>query len=187
MGRAVLAVRLVPFLKTNKQMSDRFKGGRMNPRDAISFIKHKYENGMEFFSGEKIEKAEGISEILKQMGYGMDVQVTAILMDIQSDVEATDAEIMEQGSMEVLQAVKLIAMENGCKKEEYMQLVRKSILAHPVKLAEHLYRLRNADELSITELDKLILETEDYYLKCAKDTEFYEAIFEELVKVKGIR
>jgi (p)ppGpp synthase/HD superfamily hydrolase len=158
----------------------------MNPREAINFIKQKYQTGMDFFGDGRVKKAKGIAEILKQMGYGLDVQVTAILMDIQTDVEVTDSELMEQGSMEVLQALKLLARESGCAKEEYMQLVIKSILAHPVKLAEHLYRLRNGDELSKTELDKLIRETEDYYLKCAKDTDFYEAIFEELVRVKGI-
>lgn len=139
---------------------------------------------MDYHGDDYMEKIEGVAHLLSELGYGLEYRITAIFRYMMSDTDATNTDILKYSSMEILEALKLLQEPRNCEKIKYLYGIKGNMLAFPVKMAEHLYDLRNRKKKKKREIAALIHESEDYYLKCAHDTIFYEPIFMELIKCK---
>ena len=153
--------------------------------DAVEFVNVKYSN-IEKIKGDKfINELTGVADILNKKGYGLEYRIAALFRNLLRDTEVRHDEVMDNSSMEVLEAVQLLNRSLECDMYKYIDGVSSNILAHPVHLAEHLYDLKNAGVKSSDEIKKLIKKSEKYYVSCAQGTQFYESIMKELGKLKS--
>ncbi len=151
---------------------------------ALGFVKAEYRKNVDTAGNGLIEELTGVSDILEEMGYSMEYRLTAILRNLLRDTQAKPDEILTYSSMDVLEAVQLLTKAVNCDMVKYVDNIKSNILALPVKLAEHLYHLRNVAGKSIQEIDALVKESRKYYTKCAKGTKFYDPILQALMKLK---
>ncbi|MFO7612260.1 MAG: hypothetical protein R6W99_07240 [Clostridia bacterium] len=156
----------------------------MRYEKTIEFVRSEYGKGMEYADEKALAPLIGAAEILEDFGYGLEFRVAAILMNVLMDTEAKPDDVISLSSMEVLEAVQIMSNHNGCSPEASMDAIKNNLLAHPVKLAEHLYSIRNSRNLTSVEKKKLLHVSEDFYLRCAQGTLFYEPIFKELLNMK---
>ena len=61
-----------------------------------------------------------VSEIVRNQGYGMDYQITALFHDLLEDTDATEEEIFDLGGARVLEAVRLLTKQEGYVMAEYV-------------------------------------------------------------------
>lgn len=105
-----------------------------------------------------------VCEYVKEKGYGIDYQITALFHDLLEDTDATDDEILKYGSPEILEAVKLLTKEKGYDMAEYIGKIKQNDIAFQVKSADRLHNLRSAFITSTEFKRKYILETVDWYM-----------------------
>ena len=151
---------------------------------AIEFMIYEYNKTMDYHCDEYMDRIRGVARVLDELGYGLEHRITALFRFMMNDTDATSADLLKYSSMDVLEALKLLQEPRNCEKIKYLYNIKGNMLAFPVKMAEHLYDLRNRKKKKKKEIEALIHESEDYYLKCAHDTIFYEPMFMELVKCK---
>ena len=111
-----------------------------------------------------ITHPEAVSCLLKEKGYGTDVQIAGLFHDLLEDTDASEAEIEALGGKAVLQAVRLLTKQPGYVMAEYMAGIRANPMAKVVKAADRLHNLRCAVVCSEAFKRKYILESIDWYL-----------------------
>lgn len=111
-----------------------------------------------------ITHPEGVAQIVREHGYGIQYQITALFHDLLEDTDAQEQEILEIGGQKVLDAVKLLTKEKGYVMQEYVGNIRKNQMAFTVKGADRLHNLRSAMSADEKFKRKYIKESVEWYL-----------------------
>lgn len=131
---------------------------------ALDFASVKHKGQFRIGGDEYITHPIAVAEIVRQRGYGIDFQITALFHDLLEDTDARESEIVAYGSEEILKAVKLLTKEKGYSMENYIAKIRGNEMAFAVKGADRLHNLRCAVVASTEFKRKYILESVDWYL-----------------------
>lgn len=132
--------------------------------NALSFATEKHKGQFRVGGDEYITHPMAVAEIVKEQGYGIDVQIAALFHDLLEDTDATESEILKLGNEEILKAVKLLTKKKGYNMAEYVAGIRQNKIAFAVKAADRLHNLRCAFVTNTEFKRKYILETVDWYL-----------------------
>lgn len=132
--------------------------------NAIRFAAEKHKGQFRIGGDEYITHPMAVAEIVRQNGYGIDVQIAALFHDLLEDTDATENEILALSNENVLEAVKLLTKQKGYVMESYVSAIRKNEMAFSVKGADRLHNLRCAFACDEDFKRRYILETVDWYL-----------------------
>ena len=131
---------------------------------ALAFAQRKHEGQFRIGGDPYITHPMAVAQIVKDEGYGMDYQITALFHDLLEDTDATEEEILEIGGADVLEAVKLLTKQKGYVMADYIAGIRGNKIAFAVKAADRLHNLNSAGCTDTDFKRKYILETVDWYL-----------------------
>lgn len=131
---------------------------------ALLFAKEKHKGQFRIGGDEYITHPVAVAEIVRQQGYGTDVQITALFHDLLEDTDAKESEIITYGNEEILKAVKALTKQKGYNMAEYIAGIRQNETAFAVKAADRLHNLRCALVANTEFKRKYIFETVDWYL-----------------------
>ena len=81
--------------------------------NALRFAAEKHKGQFRIGGDEYITHPMAVAEIVRQNGYGIDVQIAALFHDLLEDTDATESEILKFGNEEILKAVKLLTKQKG--------------------------------------------------------------------------
>ena len=102
----------------------------------------KMHKGQYRIGGEEyITHPVAVAKKVKDLGYGLDYQITALFHDLLEDTQATEEEILRLSSPEVLEVVKILTKYEGYDMAEYVSNIRKNKMAFVVKSADRLHNL----------------------------------------------
>ena len=132
--------------------------------NALRFAAEKHKGQFRIGGDEYITHPMAVAEIVRQNGYGIDVQIAALFHDLLEDTDATESEILKFGNEEILKAVKLLTKQKGYDMAEYVAGIRQNEIAFTVKAADRLHNLRCALVTDTEFKRKYIFETVDWYL-----------------------
>ena len=132
--------------------------------NALRFAAEKHKGQFRIGGDEYIIHPMAVAEIVRQNGYGIDVQIAALFHDLLEDTDATENEILALSNENVLEAVKLLTKQKGYVMESYVSAIRKNEMAFSVKGADRLHNLRCAFACDEDFKRRYILETVDWYL-----------------------
>ena len=136
---------------------------------AIEFATQKHKGQKRRGGEDYISHPIAVYEMVKKQGYGEDYQITALFHDLLEDTDATEKEILEYGSQNVLTAVKLLTKEKGYDMQKYIEGIKSNPIAFVVKSADRLHNLQCAIVTDMEFKRKYILETVDWYLDFSQD------------------
>ena len=135
---------------------------RYQKAEAFATEKHK---GQFRIGGEPyIMHPLAVAEIVRNQGYGMDYQITALFHDLLEDTDATEEEIFDLGGARVLEAVRLLTKQEGYVMAEYVAGIRTNPIAFVVKAADRLHNLRTAFCTDEAFRRAYVLETRQWYM-----------------------
>ena len=97
---------------------------------ALEFAKEKHKGQFRIGGEEYITHPVEVSQIVRQNGYGIDFQITALFHDLLEYTDAKEEEILAYGNEEILKAVKLLTKKKGYNMAEYVKNIRKNELPH---------------------------------------------------------
>lgn len=132
--------------------------------NALKFATLKHKGQIRIGGDEYITHPMAVAEIVRQNGYGIDVQIAALFHDLLEDTDAKESEILFYGNEEILKAVKLLTKQKGYNMAEYVAGIRQNETAFAVKAADRLHNLRCALVTDTEFKRKYIFETVDWYL-----------------------
>lgn len=132
--------------------------------NALRFAAEKHKGQFRIGGAEYITHPMAVAEIVRQNGYGIDIQIAALFHDLLEDTDATENEILALSNENVLEAVKLLTKQKGYVMESYVSAIRKNEMAFSVKGADRLHNLRCAFACDEDFKRRYILETVDWYL-----------------------
>lgn len=128
-------------------------------------LAEKKHRGQTRIGGEPyITHPEEVARIVREHGYGIEVQITALFHDLLEDTDTQEQEIMEIGGRKVLDAVKILTKKKGYVMQEYIDGIRENQLAFTVKGADRLHNLRSAMCTDEKFKRKYIKESVEWYL-----------------------
>ena len=133
-------------------------------QQALAFATKKHMGQKRIGGEDYISHPIAVCEMVKNQGYGEDFQITALFHDLLEDTNATEEEILQLGSQEILTAVKLLTKQKGYDMAEYIRAIKANHIAFIVKSADRLHNLQCALITGVEFKRKYILETIDYYL-----------------------
>ena len=131
---------------------------------ALAFAKEKHRGQKRIGGDDYITHPIAVAEIVKSQGYDETYQITALFHDLLEDTDATEDEILQYGSHEVLTAVKLLSKTSGYVMAEYIEGIKQNPIAFAVKAADRLHNLQCAVMAGEEFKRRYILETVDWYL-----------------------
>ena len=131
---------------------------------ALEFANLKHKGQKRIGGSDYISHPIAVCEMVKEKGYGLNYQITALFHDLLEDTSATEEEILKLGGEEVLTAVKLLTKTKGYDMQEYISAIKNNDIARVVKTADRLHNLQCALVTSVEFKRKYILETIDWYL-----------------------
>lgn len=131
---------------------------------ALQFAREKHKGQLRIGGDEYITHPMAVAEIVRQKGYGIDVQIVALFHDLLEDTDATEEEIVFYGNEEILKAVRLLTKQKDYDMAEYVAGIRQNETAFAVKGADRLHNLRCAVVADTDFKRKYIFETVDWYL-----------------------
>ena len=153
---------------------------------ALEFAREKHKGQKRIGGDDYISHPIAVREMIKNQGYGEDYQITALFHDLLEDTNATEEDILQYGSEEILVAVKLLTKEKGYDMDEYMTRINGNHMAKMVKLADRVHNLSEAKYAGEKFQRKYIKETEAYFLDLAKGTVFEEDLNIVLDEVRSL-
>lgn len=136
---------------------------------ALDFASEKHGGQFRIGGLPYITHPVSVAQIVREKGFGLSFQITALFHDLLEDTDATEQEIEEIGGADVLTAVKLLTKQKGYRMEEYVAGVRKNEMAFAVKGADRLHNLQCAFEADEDFRRRYILETIDWYMDFAPE------------------
>ncbi|MGM9683060.1 MAG: HD domain-containing protein [Eubacteriales bacterium] len=131
---------------------------------ALAFAREKHKGQLRIGGDEYITHPIAVAEIVKQNGYGIEVQISALFHDLLEDTDTKESEILAYGNEKILEAVKLLTKQKGYNMAVYVSGIRQNEMAFAVKAADRLHNLRCAVVASPEFKRKYILESVDWYL-----------------------
>lgn len=136
--------------------SERFKA-------ALEYAAKKHEGQFRIGGAPYITHPVTVARWLCQQGYDEDYQIAGLFHDLLEDTDATEAEIEHFGGRAVLQAVKLLAKEEGYVMADYVLRVKQNPMAYAVKAADRLHNLQCAVVADESFRRKYVLESAEWY------------------------
>ena len=131
---------------------------------ALEFAKAKHKGQKRIGGDDYITHPMAVSEIVKNQGFDESYQIAALFHDLLEDTDATQEEILKYGSLQILEAVKLLTKKKGYDMAEYVSAIKQNSIAFAVKSADRLHNLQCAIVTDEEFKRKYILETVDWYL-----------------------
>ena len=148
---------------------------------ALRFADEKHHGQKRIGGDDYITHPVAVCEIVKDSGYGEDYQITALFHDLLEDTDATEEEILQLGSEEILTAVKLLTKQKGYDMAEYIGAIKANKLAFAVKAADRLHNLQCALVTDVAFKRKYISETNEWYLDFSPEIKNAVAKLEESI------
>ena len=136
---------------------------------ALRFAKEKHKGQKRIGGNDYITHPIAVMEIVKSQGLDENYQIAALFHDLLEDTDATEEEILEYGSTEILEAVKLLTKTKGYDMAEYIGNIKNNPIARAVKAADRLHNLQCAIVTDEEFKRKYILETVDWYMDFSDD------------------
>lgn len=136
---------------------------------ALAFAAQKHKGQIRKGGEPFITHPITVCEMIREQGYGMDYQLTALFHDLLEDTDATEEEIEALGGQKVLKAVKLLTKEKGYQMPAYIAGIKSDPMALAVKTADRLHNVRSAGCTDEKFKRKYIQETETWYLDFSED------------------
>ena len=140
-----------------------------NLQRALEFAKEKHKGQKRIGGDDYITHPIAVCEIVKSQGFDERYQIAALFHDLLEDTDATEEEILQYGSPEILEAVKLLTKEKGYDMAEYISSIKQNPIAFAVKAADRLHNLQCAIVTDEEFKRKYILETVDWYMDFSPD------------------
>ena len=131
---------------------------------ALEFAKEKHKGQKRIGGDDYITHPIAVCEIVKNQGLDESCQIAALFHDLLEDTDATEEEILQYGSPQILEAVKLLTKEKGYDMSEYIGAIKQNQIAFAVKAADRLHNLQCAIITDEEFKRKYILETVDWYM-----------------------
>lgn len=131
---------------------------------ALKFAAEKHKGQKRIGGADYITHPIAVCETVCAWGYGEDYQIAALFHDLLEDTDATEDEILELASEDILTAVRLLTKYKGYDMAEYIGAIKGNEIAFRVKAADRLHNLRCALVTDEEFKRKYILETIDWYL-----------------------
>ena len=131
---------------------------------ALAFARKKHEGQFRIGGEPYITHPVAVAELIREKGLGLDYQITALFHDLLEDTDASEAEILELGGSQVLEAVKLLTKEKGYSMGAYIAGIKANPMAFAVKAADRLHNLRCAVYTDNDFKRRYILESVEWYL-----------------------
>ena len=131
---------------------------------ALEFATEKHKGQKRIGGDDYITHPIAVCEIVKNQGHSQSCQIAALFHDLLEDTDATEEEIIKYGSLEILEAVKLLSKQKGYVMSEYIGGIKSNPIALAVKGADRLHNLQCAVVANEEFKRKYILETVDWYL-----------------------
>ena len=138
-------------------------------RLALLFAKEKHKGQKRIGGDDYITHPIAVCEIVKNQGLDESYQIAALFHDLLEDTDATEEEILQYGSPEILEAVKLLTKEKGYDMAQYIGAIKNNPIALKVKAADRLHNLQCALVTNEEFKRKYILETVDWYMDFSSD------------------
>ena len=105
-----------------------------------------------------------VAEIVKNAGYGLEYQITAILHDILEDTNTTEEYLREFFDEEIVNAVILCTKTDELSEEDYINNVLHNKIATVVKSADRIHNILDSVEFGDKKFQKKYLKnSEDFY------------------------
>ena len=82
-------------------------------RLALEFAKEKHKGQKRIGGDDYITHPIAVAEIVKNEGFDESYQIAALFHDLLEDTDSTEEDILKYGSLEILEAVKLLTKEKG--------------------------------------------------------------------------
>lgn len=131
---------------------------------ALKFATQKHHGQFRIGGEEYITHPIAVAEIVRNQGYGLEYQITALFHDLLEDTDATEDDIVLYGDQRILDAVKALTKPNGYIMSEYISGVKQNEIAYVVKTADRIHNLKCAVVTNDAFKKKYIRETMDWYL-----------------------
>ena len=151
---------------------------------ALEYAAAKHRGQKRIGGDEYISHPVAVSNILKDLGYPIEFQVTGLFHDLLEDTDAQREELLGLSSEEVLEAVVLLTKEEGYDMDRYIGGIEANEMARAVKLADRLHNLICAVYAETKFKRKYIGETQKYYIALAAGTSFETPIMKALEELK---
>jgi (p)ppGpp synthase/HD superfamily hydrolase len=136
---------------------------------ALEFAAKKHSNQFRIGGEPFITHPVAVADMVRKQGYGTDYVITALFHDLLEDTDATEEEIEELGSREILESVKLLTKKDGYVMQEYVDGIRSNHMAFVVKSADRLHNLRSAVSTNESFRRRYILETVEWYFDFSEE------------------
>ncbi len=136
---------------------------------ALEFAKAKHKGQKRIGGDDYITHPIAVCEIVKNEGFDINYQITALFHDLLEDTDATEEEILKFGNDKILEAVRLLTKEKGYVMAEYISAIKANPIAFAVKAADRLHNLQCALVTNEEFKRKYILETVDWYMDFSAD------------------
>lgn len=133
-------------------------------RKAYDLAERRHRGQKRIGGAPYITHPEEVARIVREHGYGIKYQVTALFHDLLEDTDAGEEEILEIGGQDILDAVKILTKKKGYVMEEYIGKIRENEMAFIVKGADRLHNLRSALCANEKFKRKYIKESVEWYL-----------------------
>ena len=132
---------------------------------ALAYATRMHRGQYRIGGDEYITHPVAVASIVRQQGYGIDYQITALFHDLLEDTDATEHDLMVNGgTAEIVEAVRLLTKDENCVMREYVGAIRHNKMAFVVKNADRLHNLRCAVCTSEEFKRQYIRETKEWYL-----------------------
>ena len=136
---------------------------------ALAFTREKHKNQYRIGGEEYITHPIGVAEIVRNQGYGIEYQITALFHDMFEDTDATEEEILALGNKDILEAVRVLTKPKGYVMDEYISGILKNPIAYVVKAADRLHNLQSAVLTDNEFKRKYAVETINWYLDFSEE------------------
>lgn len=146
----------------------------MDYNKALEFAMEKHEGQFRIGGLPYVSHPIAVAEILREKGYNVEYQITALFHDLLEDTDAREDEIKALSNERVLEAVKLLTKKKGYIMADYIGAIRRNPMAMAVKAADRLHNLRCAGVADERFKRKYIAESKEWYLDF--DPEIAEAV-----------
>jgi len=141
----------------------------MNYQIALAFATEKHKDTPDRKGGAKyITHPVAVSELLREKGFGVDVQIMGLFHDLLEDTDVTDDEILAVSNGEVLEVVTLVSKEENYLMENYMKRITDNEKASAVKVADRIHNLQCAVVADEAWRNEYYLESLDYFCDLAE-------------------
>lgn len=131
---------------------------------ALAFATQKHSGQLRIGGAPYISHPVAVAQFMRESGYGLDYQMTALFHDLLEDTDATKTEIAALSNDAVLEAVVLLTKHKGYNMQEYISNICENPMAKVVKAADRLHNLQSALATSQEFKRRYILETLDWYM-----------------------